>query len=333
VILVTGGSGYLGRAVTHRLAQQGHRLRLLVRRDLHVGESPPGADVRRASLDDPAALEGALEGCRQVVHLAALVRRWSRDPAEFERVNVRGLANLLEASRRRGVERILYTSSFLALGPTDGAVHDEGTERRDIPAGNLYAASKRRADEVARRAAESGAPVVTLYPGVLYGPGPLTEGNLVGQAVLRHLRGELPGLVGGGERRWCLAFLEDVVSGHLAALERARPGSRYILGGENLSLREAFARLSAAAGVEPPRRAIPYWVAGWVGRWQVLRARCGGPPPEITPDETEVYRHDWAYSSARAQADLGYAITPFAAGLEATLRWARDQIREMERGR
>lgn len=333
MILVTGGSGYLGRAVVRRLAAQGRRLRLLVRRDLHVGEAPPGVDVRMASLGDPAALERALEGCRQIVHLAALVRRWSRDPDEFERVNVRGLANLLEAASRRGIERILYTSSFLALGPTDGAVHDEDTPRRDLPAGNLYAASKRRADEVARRAAESGAPLITLYPGVLYGPGARTEGNLVGQAILRHLQGELPGLVGGGGRRWCFAYLEDVAAGHVAALEHARPGARYILGGENLSPREAFERLSAEAGVEPPRRPIPYWAATWAARWQVFRARCGGPLPEITPDEVEVYRHDWAYSSARAQADLGYAITPFACGLEATLRWAREEIREMERGR
>jgi farnesol dehydrogenase len=333
VILVTGGSGYLGQTVVRRLAAQGHRLRLLVRRDLHVGEAPPGVDVCQAPLGDSAALERALEGCRQVVHLAALVRRWSPDPAEFKRVNVVGLANLLDAARRRGVEKILYTSSFLALGPTDGAVHDEDTPRRDPPAGNLYAASKRDAEEVARRAVEAGAPLITLYPGVLYGPGPRTEGNLLGQAVIRHLRGELPGLVGGGERRWCFAYLDDVVGGHLAALERARPGSRYILGGENLSLREAFGRVAAAAGVEPPRRAIPYWAAEWAGRWQVLRARCGGPPPEITPDEVEVYRHDWAYSSARSQADLAYAITPFSAGVEATLLWARAEIREMERGR
>jgi farnesol dehydrogenase len=176
-------------------------------------------------------------------------------------------------------------------------------------------------------------PLVTLYPGVLYGPGPRTEGNLLGEAIIRHLQGNLPGLVGGGGRRWCFAYIDDVAGGHLAALERGRPGGRYILGGENLPLREVFERLAAAAGVKPPRRSIPYWAAEWAGRWQVLRARCGGPPPEITPDEVEVYRHDWTYSSARAQAELGYAITPFAAGLQATLRWARDEIREMERGR
>lgn len=333
MILVTGGSGYLGRAVVRLLVASGFPVRLLVRRDLHVGEAPPGVDIRLASLADPAGVARALEGCSRVVHMAALVRRWSRDPAEFERVNVRGLATLLEAARRQGVDRFLYTSTFLALGPTDGAVHDEDTPRRDLPAGNPYAQSKRRAEALAREAAASGMPVVIVYPGVLYGPGPATDGNLVGQALVRHLRGELPGLVGGGRGIWCLAYLEDVARGHLAALERARPGDRFVLGGENVSVREIFEHVGRIAGVAAPARDIPFWAARTIGRWHQWRARLLGRPPEITPDEVEIYRHDWAYSSARAQRDLGYAATPLDRALEATLAWARAEIRQMERGR
>ncbi len=332
MILVTGGSGYLGQAVARALAGAGRRMRLLVRRDLHVGEAPMGADVRLAALDDGGAVARALEGCTSVVHMAAYVKRWSRDPGEFERVNVRGLSTLLDCARRQGVERFVYTSSFLALGPTAGGVHDEDTARLDLPPGNLYAETKRRAETLAREAAAEGLPLVILYPGVLYGPGPDTDGNLMGQALVRHLRGTLPGLVGGGRGRWCLAFLDDVVRGHLAALERGHPGGRYILGGENVSLREVFERVGRLAGTAQPRD-VPFWAARLAGRWHLWRARMGGPPPEITPDEVEIYRHDWAYSSARAGRELGYTMTPLERGLEATLAWARARIRELERGR
>ena len=333
MILVTGGSGYLGRALVRGLCAGGRPVRLLVRRDLHVGEAPQGVDIRLASLTDATGLRRALEACTHVYHLAAVVRRWIPDAREFEQVNVRGLATLMEEARRAGVERFLYTSSFLALGPTDGAVHDEDTPRRALPPGNAYADSKRRAEDVAGEAAAAGLPLITLYPGVLYGPGPRTEGNLVGQVLIRHLREGLPGLIGGGRGRWCLSYLDDVVGGHLQALQTARPGERYILGGENVALRDIFDRLGRLAGVSAPSRDIPPWAARLVGRWQVWRARLTGRLPEITPDEVEIYRHDWAYSSARAQRELGYRITPLDEGLSATLAWARAEIRDMERGR
>jgi farnesol dehydrogenase len=333
MILITGGSGYLGQAVARRLVRAGHPIRLLVRRDLHVGEAPAGADIRQASLEDAAGVARALEGCTHVVHMAAVVRRWTADPHEFERINVRGLAGLIEAARRARVERFIYTSSFLALGPTDGTVHGEDAPRLPLPAGNPYAESKRRADELARQAAASGVPLITLYPGVLYGPGPDTDGNLIGRAMIDHLRGGLPGLVGGGRGLWSLAYIEDVANGHLAALERAQPGERFILGGENVSLRGIFERLGRLAAAPPPLRDIPFWAARLVGTAQVWRARLTGRMPDITPDEVEIYRHDWAYSSEQAQRRLGYTITPLDRGLADTLEWARARIRDMERGR
>lgn len=332
MILVTGGSGYLGQALVRGLVSAGRRVRLLVRRDLHVGESPIGVDVRLASLTDPSEVARALRGCHQVFHLAAVVQRWLPRQEEFSRINVDGLKTLIEASRREGIERFIYTSSFLALGPTDGAVHDEDTPRNSLKPGNAYADTKRQAEGLARQAAADGFPIVTLYPGILYGPGPRTEGNLVGQVLIRHLQEGLPGLVGGGERRWCLAYVDDVVRGHLRALEAAAVGDRFILGGENLSLRQLFARVAQITGTLAPGRTIPAWMARLVGRLQVLRARLTGQPPEITPDEVEIYTHDWAYSSARAERVLGYSATPLEQGLLTTIEWARAEIRDMERG-
>ncbi|MEE9219383.1 MAG: NAD-dependent epimerase/dehydratase family protein [Acidobacteriota bacterium] len=333
MILITGGSGYLGQALVRALVGAGHRVRLLVRRDLRAGEAPQGVDVRFASLTDPAAVGRAFEGCSRAFHLAAVVRRWLPRREEFEEINVLGLKTMIEASRRAGVDRFIYTSSFLALGPTDGSVHDEDSPRLRLREANAYADSKRRAEAIAAEAAACGFPIITLYPGVLYGPGPRTDGNLIGQALIRHLRNRLPGLIGGGERLWCLAYVDDVVRGHLGALAGARPGDRFILGGENVSLREVFERLARIAGVAAPGKAIPYWMARLAGYLHLWRAVLTGRPPEITPDEIEIYTHDWAYSSARAAEVLGYRTTPLDEGLAATLAWARDEIREMERGR
>ncbi|MDQ7087366.1 MAG: NAD-dependent epimerase/dehydratase family protein [Acidobacteriota bacterium] len=138
------------------------------------------------------------------------------------------------------------------------------------------------ADRQLRQRMEKGAPLVALYPGVVYGPGRMTDGNILAAAGRDLLRGRLPGTIGPGDRRQCLAFVEDVAAGFLLALDKAEPGSRYVLGGENLTVRQALELMARAGGVEVPRRVIPYSVAGWLGRILCWQAGWTGiePPPE-----------------------------------------------------
>ena len=172
-------------------------------------------------------------------HAAALVSLWRPRREEFDEVNVGGLEAVLEACRARGTPRVVYTSSFLALPPADLS--------RPLAA-NDYQRTKVRALEVARHAAAAGFPIVILCPGVVYGPGPATEGNLVGRLIRDHLAGRLPGIV-GADLPWSYACADDVADAHVAALDRGVAGAEYPLGGENAPQMSVFEIVRAATGV------------------------------------------------------------------------------------
>jgi farnesol dehydrogenase len=321
-VLVTGVSGYLGGRVARRLEQGGHTVRGFVRDPSRWRERPPKAEAAKGDVTDLAALRAAAQGCQAVVHAAAHVKVWDRRKSRFAEVNVGGLRHAADAAAAVGAP-LFYVSSFMALGPTDGRVFDEETPRAAGDAHNQYEKSKWAADVLARRLAGEGQRIVRLYPGVIFGPGTLTAGNHVTATLRQHAQGKLPGLLGPGDRRQCFAYVEDVADGIAAAIDRARPGSAYILGGENRTVAELFRVFEAASGIPAPRRHIPYGLAGLVGRVQRLWAEVGGREPTLTDEVVEIYRHEWAYSSARAERELGYKITPFAEGVVRTVAWLR----------
>ena len=320
-VFITGGTGFLGLRLCERLAQAGHDVVALVR------PGPPRraltANVRQAEGDvtDLESLVKGSAGCEAIIHSAALVKMWVPDRNTFDRVNVGGLSNVLESARRVGAKKIIYTSSFIALGPTDGRVADESQVHAPTGHHNDYERTKAAADLLARAGAARGAPLVTLYPGVVYGAGALTDGSLMTRTIRDFMNRRIPGYLGSGEQRICYAFMDDVVEGHLLALERAPLGARYILGGENVTYRELYSLLSQLTGVRAPRRHLPFWLMGLMGRALRYQARLTGREPFITDEVIEIYRHDWAYSSARAVAELGYRITPLAEGLRRTIDW------------
>jgi NAD+-dependent farnesol dehydrogenase len=321
-VLVTGGTGFLGRTVARRLAARGHTLRLLTRRATNLAGLPDDTEAAIGDVTDAASFARAAEGCGAVLHLAALVKLWVPDPERFEATNVGGIKNALAASKAAGA-RLVYTSSFIALGPSGSGVLDASRPHPGPPYRNAYERTKALADAEARAAALSGDDVVILYPGVVYGPGEMTEGNLIARMVADHLNGRLPGLVGPGDRRWSYAFVEDVAEGHALALEKGRAGDRFVLGGENTTLSRFFELLQEISGTAPPRRRIPYAVASAVGRAQWLWAELTGHPPQLTHSEVAVFEQEWACDSARAMSELGYEWRPLAEGLRETVRWLR----------
>ena len=323
-LFVTGGTGYLGSALVARLAREGEEVVVLCRDPARF--VAPGGRVRavRGDVLDLESLRRGMRGCDRILHAAAHVKMWDPDPRRFEAINVGGLRNLLSAAEELSVSRIVYTSSFIALGPTDGATGDESWTPSPRTFHNEYERTKAAADRTARDAAARGAPLVIVYPGVIYGPGPATLGNLVGKTVSDYLQRRLPGILGAGDRRFCYAYAADVVQGHLRALQAAPPGERFILGGENLTMLQVLGELERLTRIPPPGRRIPYALAELVGRMQRWRANLTGREPEITDEVVRIYRHEWAYSSLKAQRELGYAITPFSRGMEATVRSLRE---------
>jgi len=322
-IFVTGGTGYLGSSLVAKLREEGEQVVILARNPTLQGVSDPSVRMVQGDVLDLESLRRGMAGCDRVFHAAAHVRMWDPNPARFEAINVGGLRNILQAAEEGGVSRVVYTSSFIALGPTDGAIGDEDWQPPGRTYYNEYERTKAVADRLAREEAQRGAPLIIVYPGVVYGPGPVTAGNLVGKTVLDFLSRRLPGLLGDGDRRFCYALASDVVMGHLQAMRHAKDGDRFILGGENRTMLELFAHLEKLTSLPAPKRKVPYWAAELVGRVQRWRAQIVGIQPEITDEVVRIYRHEWAYSSRKAQGALGYSITPFARGLEDTVVFLR----------
>lgn len=321
-VLLTGGTGFLGKHVARALAAAGHELRLLARPSSRR-EGLPRADVVHGDVTDAASLRAAAQGCQAVLHMAALVKTWAPERERFDAVNLGGLRHALAAARDAGA-RLVYTSSFIAIGPAGPEPVDESRVHPGDRFRNDYERTKAQADAVARAAAAAGEDVVIVYPGVVYGPGEMTDGNLVAKMVADHLSGRLPGLVGPGDRIWSYAYVEDVALGHVAALERGGRGERYFLCGENTTLTGLFATLQELSGKAPPTRRIPYRVAEALGFALFLWAELTGHTPELTHREVGVFREHWAYSSAKAIRELGYSPRPLREGLARTLAWLRD---------
>ncbi|HVC18994.1 MAG TPA: NAD-dependent epimerase/dehydratase family protein [Vicinamibacterales bacterium] len=304
-VLVTGGTGYLGQAVVRALAARGHEPTVFARTAAASGL--PGRLVS-GDVRDIDALGRAAAGCEAICHMAALVALWRPRREDFDEVNVGGLRHVLQVAAARGIPRILYTSSFLALPPSDGTAALRA---------NDYQRTKVDAERVAAEGAAAGSPIVRLYPGVVYGPGPGTEGNLVGRLLADHLRGRLPGLI-GADHLWSYAYVDDVAAGHVAALDRGRPGVAYRLGGANVPQIRLFELVRALTGRALPRR-IPYGVAHAIGLAEELRARIFHGAPVLTRGTVEIFRHDWALDSTLAAGDLGYTMTALEDGLARTL--------------
>jgi farnesol dehydrogenase len=323
IVLLTGGTGFLGKSVARALASRGHTLRILARETSDLRGLPPSAAIVRGDVTDRDAMLRAALGCGAVCHMAALVRMWTPERERFDQVNVGGLRHALEAAREAGA-RLVYTSSFIAVGPAGPPPADESQRHPGHGYRNDYERTKAVADAVAAEAAAGGQDVVTLYPGVVYGPGDLTDGNLVAKMVADHLRGRLAGIIGPGDRLWSYAFVDDVAEGHASALERGVAGQRYFLGGDNVTMNELFATLERVAGVPLPRRHIPYAAASALGFAMWTWAELTGHTPQLTHEVVNVFREHWAYSSARAERELGYRRTPLEEGLRRTVAWLRE---------
>ncbi len=324
-ILLTGGTGFLGRRIAAELAPR-HELRLLVRPTASRERFPEGVEFAPGDVTQPTGLKAAAAGCDAVIHAAALVKIMA-PPRDFDWVNVRGLQNALAAAEEVGAGRFVYVSSFMALGPTEGApkgVLNEAADAADRVWINDYERTKTLADRLARRAIDEGAPVSIVYPGVIYGPGEMTEGNIVVRHVLDLVHKRLPALLGRAERRWNYVHVGDVAAGVAATLEKARPGKRYVLGGENVEQGEFYRLVEELTGVPVPKRRLPDGVARAAGALQKGWAKLRRTTPALTPDLVEVYRHDWAYSSARAEKELGYQPRSLREGLAETVAWLRE---------
>ena len=305
-VLLTGATGFLGRHIAGALVARGHDVVCFSRSAATAGL--PGR-AHNGDIRDRRAVEHAATGCDAIIHTAALVTIFDRSKGSVsDAVNIGGIRNVVDVAAGKGIRRVVYTSSFLALPPADSAA---------LVDSNDYARTKIAAETWADDAVRRGAPIVRVYPGVIYGPGVLTEGNLVGRLIADHLRWRLPALV-GPEKIWSFSYVDDVAAGHCAAVERGAIGAGYALGGANVPQRRAFEIVQKLTGRRPPMR-MPFRVATLLGVIEQSRARLFGGMPLVTPGTVEILRHDWPLDSSAAVRDLGYTMTPLEEGIRRTL--------------
>jgi nucleoside-diphosphate-sugar epimerase len=322
-VFVTGGTGFIGERLVAALLTAGRSVRALSR---PTGDrSVAGArELEWVTGDvlDRESLRRGMAGCTEVFHLAAYARNWARDPSVYFRLNVEGARNVFETAMEAGVQRIVYTSTIVVFGPTPpGVVGNEEMPRATSRFLTEYEESKAVAEKEALELTSRGFPIVVVYPTRAFGPGKLTEGNSVSLMIRQYGRGRFPFLLAQGRNVGNYAFVDDLVEGHLLAMKKGVVGERYILGGENASLERLFRIVDELTDRRHRQLSLAPSLATLFARLEKRKAEWLGLYPRITPGWVETFLHDWAFSSAKAEHDLGYRVTPLREGLRRTLAW------------
>jgi dihydroflavonol-4-reductase len=321
ISLVTGGCGFIGRHLVAALLQRGEGVRVLDIAD--PVDLPRGSELVRASALDRPAVDGALQGVDRVYHLAGIAHLWAPDRAAFDRVNRQGTETLLAAAKAAGVKRVVHCSTESILLPKVGGAGSVD-EARPPALGDMpgpYTRSKHRAEQAALAAAGNGMDVVVVNPTVPIGPG---DRNMTPPATMLSLflNGSSPFFL---DCTLNLVDVRDLAAGMILAAERGRSGERYILGGENVGLRQLLARLEKLSGRPMPKRSIPSVIAlstGIVSEWL---SKVTGAEPVASSEAIRIALRSAPFDSAKAKRELGYTPRPIDEALAAAVNWLTDK--------
>jgi dihydroflavonol-4-reductase len=313
--LVTGASGFIGWHVARLLAERGQKVRALVRPTSRLRELEVEPVV--GDLQDAGSLDRAVGGCERVFHVAADYRLWARHPQELYGSNVEGTRNLLEAARKHGVERFVYTSTVGCIGVPHEGLGDETVPVTLEEMSGDYKRSKFLAERLALEYAASGLPVVIVNPTAPVGDHDVKP-TPTGKIVLDFLRGAMPAFIDTGLN---LVDVRDAAAAHLLAAERGRPGERYIVGCENLTLAEILQKLARLTGIAAPRVKLPYAVAYAAGVVTTGWARMTGRPPLAPLDAVRMAKKKMFVSTEKARRELSFAPGPVDAALGRAVEW------------
>ncbi|HLW86750.1 MAG TPA: hopanoid-associated sugar epimerase [Candidatus Sulfotelmatobacter sp.] len=321
-VFITGATGFLGSHVARVLASQGAQLRLLVRSTSNLKNLEGlNAETATGDLRDPASLDKAISGCDTVFHVAADYRLWVRDPDEMYRSNVEGTRAILEAARKNGVRRVVYTSSVATMGFTrNGNPADEDSPVALADMIGHYKRSKFMAEQVALDAGRSGMNVVVVNPTTPVGEQDIKP-TPTGRIILDFLKRKFPAYVDTGLN---LVDVTECARGHVAALEKGKSGERYILGGENLTLKQILDKLAAITGLSSPSVKLPYFFAFAAAAVdETISGRILHREPRATIDAVRMGRKKMFASSAKAERDLGWKMVAVKPALTRAVDWFR----------
>ncbi len=317
-LFITGATGFVGAHVARLAAAGGAELRVLARGTSDTSRLPAGAEVVVGDLRAPEGFASALRGCDALIHVAADYRLWVPDPAEMYQANVEGTRRLLQMAREAGVRRVVYTSSVATMGFHGHAVVDEETPVGEADMIGHYKRSKWMAEQVALEAGRGGQEVIVLNPTTPIGALD-TKPTPTGRIVVDFLNGNFPAYVETGLN---LVDVEEIARMHLVALERGRVGERYILGGENLTLKQILDRLGKIAGRPSPKLKVPHAVAMAFAYFdETVTGRWRGKEPRATVEAVRMGKKMMFASSAKAERELGLKVGSVEVALRAACGW------------
>ncbi len=318
--LVTGATGFLGNNLARQLVQQGYAVRALVREGSDTGILRPlEVETVTGDLLDTGSLEAALEGCEVLFHAAAVYTFWAPDPEAVHRINVTGTENILAAAMRKGLSRVVYTSTESTVG-TRGGLGTEELWRNEEELYGDYKVSKLRAERAALRLHREGCPLVVVNPTMPVGPGDVKP-TPTGRIIVDFLERRMPACVKTGMN---VVDVRDVARGHILALERGREGERYLLGGRNMTLRGILETLGVLTGLSPPTLDIPHWAAVAAARVdELVSGRILGRPPRIPLAAARTARHVRHFDCSKAVRELGLPQSPVETALADAVEWFR----------
>jgi len=317
---ITGATGFVGSHVARALAARGAELRLLVRSGSRTDNiADLRAEIATGDLREPESLKKAMADCDFVFHVAADYRLWVRDPEQMYRSNVEGTRAIIRAAQESGVQRVIYTSSVATMGFTrEGHIAREDSPVSIREMVGHYKRSKFMAEQIALEAGRNGANVVVVNPTT-----PIGEYDIkptpTGRIVVDFLKRKFPAYVDTGLN---LADVKEVARGHLLAMEKARPGERYILGGQNLTLKQILDKLAELTGLPSPKMKVPHAVAmGFAVFDQFFTGMIMGKEPRATIDAVKMGRKKMFASSSKAEHELGYKVLPVEDALRRAIDW------------
>ena len=319
-VFLTGATGFVGSHVARAYAAAGADLRLLTRSTSRLaGIEGIAAETVVGDLRQPEGLRSALAGCGALVHVAADYRLWVRDPKEMYAANVEGTRGLLKMAREAGVQRVVYTSSVATMGfRSDGSIVDEATPVSLADMIGHYKRSKFMAEQVAMEAAQAGQHVMILNPTTPIGAND-AKPTPTGRIVVDFLNRNFPAYVDTGLN---LVDVAEVARMHVAALDQGRPGERYILGGENLTLKQILDKMSAITGLPSPTMKVPHAVAMAFAFFdETITGKLRGKEPRATVEAVRMGKKKMFASSAKAERELGFRVLPVYNALRSAIDW------------
>ncbi len=320
-IFITGATGFIGSNLARKLANEGVLVHALVRKNSAISTiRHRNIKLFYGNLLDIKSLDTAINGCSQVYHLAAYAKNYARDNNLFNKINVEGTENVLVMAKKHSVTKIIYTSTSLVFGPSNKIETNESHLNNNNPY-NDYDRSKMLAEEVIHNFILLGMKIITVYPTRVFGPGPLNESNAVTKMIVDYLRGKWRLKLSDGNAIGNYVYVNDLVDGLIAAMKYGNKGSKYVLGGANISYNKFFETVSEITGKQRFMLGVPAKIALMYSKIEEELANRFNRYPLITPGWIKVFLDDWAFSSSKAVLEINYKITPLKSALNSTIDW------------